>query len=150
MVNLIASKLLKLVMYFQSTALPTQASLRWRGHQDVERFTAIVGCYTVSNAVCGSPNFLKPDWQALKAMKKVVPMAKLAKSFSMLIVLALTAYLPTAKPASAISAELAKKCRTMAIKAYPPPTPGSKSTGAEKSQRDYFRECIAKGDKIEN
>lgn len=77
-------------------------------------------------------------------------MAMLAKRFSMLIVLALTAYLPTAQPASAISAELANKCRAMAIKAYPPPKPGSKPTGAEKSQRDYFRECIAKGGKTEN
>ena len=77
-------------------------------------------------------------------------MTKLATRFSMLIVLALTAYLPTAQPASAISAELAKKCRAMAIKAYPTPTPGSKLTGAEKAQRDYFRECVAKGGKMED
>ena len=83
-------------------------------------------------------------------MEKVVPMAMLAKRFSMLIVLALTAYLPTAHAASAISTELAKKCRAMAIKAYPPPTPGSKPTGAGKGQRDYFRECVAKGGKMEN
>jgi hypothetical protein len=46
-------------------------------------------------------------------------MAPLAKSFSTLIVLALTAYLSMAQPASAISVELAKKCRAMAIKAHP-------------------------------
>jgi hypothetical protein len=83
-------------------------------------------------------------------MEKVVPMAMLAKRFSMLIVLALTAYLPTAQPVSAISAELANKCRAMAIKDYPTPRPGSKLTGAEKSQRDYFRECVTKGGKMEN
>ena len=46
-------------------------------------------------------------------------MATLAKSFSTLIVLALTAYLSMAQQASAISVELAKKCRAMAIKAHP-------------------------------
>ena len=77
-------------------------------------------------------------------------MAKFAKNFSTLIVLALTAYLPMVRPASAISADLAKKCRLMAIKAHPTPTPGSKPTGAEKAQRDYFRECVAKDGKMEN
>jgi len=77
-------------------------------------------------------------------------MAKLAKNFSMLIVLALTAYLPTAQPASAISAELAKKCRAMAIKAHPTQLAGTKSTGVEKAQRDYFQECIAKDGKMGN
>jgi hypothetical protein len=62
----------------------------------------------------------------------------------------LTAYLPTPQPASAISVELANKCRAMAIKVYPPPKSGSKPTGAEKSQRDYFRECVAKDGKMEN
>lgn len=77
-------------------------------------------------------------------------MTKLAKSFSMLIILTLMAYLPMAQPASAISADLAKKCRAMAIKAHPTPRPGSKSTGAEKAQREYFGECVAKGGKMEN
>jgi hypothetical protein len=78
------------------------------------------------------------------------PMAQLAKSFSTLIVLALTAYLPTVQPASAISAELAKKCRLMAIKAHPTAMAGTKATGVEKAQRDYFRECVAKDGKMEN
>ena len=77
-------------------------------------------------------------------------MATLAKSFSTLIVLALTAYLSMAQPASAISVELAKKCRAMAIKAHPTQKAGTKQTGIEKAQRDYFRECIAKDGKMEN
>ena len=77
-------------------------------------------------------------------------MAKLAKSSITVMVLALTAYLPTVQPAPAITAELAKKCRLMAINAHPTPTPGSKPTGAEKAQRDYFRECVAKNGKMEN
>jgi hypothetical protein len=95
-------------------------------------------------------NLYTQKWQALDVMVKVVSMAKLAKSFSALIVLALMAYLPTARPASAISAELAKKCRAMAIKAHPSPKLGSKASGADKAQRDYFRECIAKGGNAEN
>lgn len=77
-------------------------------------------------------------------------MARLAKNFIAFVVLALTVYLPTVQPASAITAELAKKCRLMAIAAHPTPTPGSKPTGAEKAQRDYFRECVAKNGKMEN
>jgi hypothetical protein len=77
-------------------------------------------------------------------------MATLAKNFSTLIVLALTAYLSMAQPASAISVELAKKCRAMAIKAHPTQKAGTKQTGIEKAQRDYFRECIAKDGKMEN
>jgi hypothetical protein len=53
-------------------------------------------------------------------------------------------------PSSAISAELAKKCRAMAIKAHPNPIPGSKASGAEKAEREYFQTCIAKGGKMEN
>jgi hypothetical protein len=49
-----------------------------------------------------------------------------------LIVLALTAYLSMAQPASAISVELAKKCRAMAIKAHPTQIAGTKQTGIEK------------------
>jgi len=52
------------------------------------------------------------------------------------------AALPSAAQ-SAISAELARKCRELAIKAHPTLPAGSKG-GAEQAQRDYFRECIAK------
>jgi hypothetical protein len=44
--------------------------------------------------------------------------------------------------AAAITAELAKKCREMMIKAYPTRPAGSR-TGAEQAQRDYFKQCIA-------
>ena len=77
-------------------------------------------------------------------------MTKLTTSLSAAIVLTLAAYLPTTQPALAITAELAKKCRALAIKAHPSPKPGSKKTGIEKAQRDYFRECVAKDGKTEN
>ena len=66
------------------------------------------------------------------------------------MVLALAAYLPMTSPSSAISADLAKKCRAMAIKAHPTPLAGSKASGVEKAQRDYFQACIAKDGKMDN
>ncbi len=47
---------------------------------------------------------------------------------------------------SGISADLAKKCREQAIKAYPTAKAGTKAQGVEKSQRDAFQACITKGD----
>jgi hypothetical protein len=51
-----------------------------------------------------------------------------------------------AKP---ISAELARKCQALAIKAHPTRPPGSRYGSAE-AQRQYFQECVAKGGKVEN
>jgi hypothetical protein len=44
---------------------------------------------------------------------------------------------------SSITAELAKKCRSLAIQAYPTQPAGVKSR-FEEQQRAYFRECVAK------
>lgn len=44
-------------------------------------------------------------------------------------------------PASAVSAELAKKCRAMSIKTYPSARIGSK-TGNSKAQFTYYRTCL--------
>ena len=52
------------------------------------------------------------------------------------------------QPASAITADLAKKCRELALKAHPTPRAGTK-TGAAKSQQDYFRNCVAKNGKVD-
>jgi hypothetical protein len=46
---------------------------------------------------------------------------------------------------SGISADLAKKCREEAVKAYPTPKAGTKAQGVEKSQRDAFQACVSKG-----
>lgn len=93
---------------------------------------------------------LRDFGQPFEAMEKIALMTKLAARLSLLIVFALIAYLPTAETAAAVSAELAKQCRAMAFKAHPPEKPGSKSTGAEKAQREYFSECITKGGKMGN
>ncbi|MEW6455071.1 MAG: hypothetical protein AB1490_30825 [Pseudomonadota bacterium] len=46
-------------------------------------------------------------------------------------------------PAEAITAELAKKCRQMAVTVHPSARPGTR-TGAQKAQNEYYRECVAK------
>jgi len=47
------------------------------------------------------------------------------------------------QPALALTAELAKKCRALAIRAHPTRPAGGKSS-AEQAQRDYFRACVSK------
>jgi hypothetical protein len=61
---------------------------------------------------------------------------------------ALAALLSTQAPAEAITVELAKKCRAMAIKEHPTPRVGTK-TGAHKAQTEYFRSCVAKDGKMD-
>ena len=55
------------------------------------------------------------------------------------------AFVACAQPASALDAELAKKCRDLAIKEHPMPVAGSTSTGAAKAQRDAYKACVARG-----
>ena len=76
-------------------------------------------------------------------------MAKLAKSSLAFVVLSLAVYLPPTHPSFAITADLAKKCRAMAVKAHPTPVAGSKAGGIEKAQRDYFQSCVAKGGEMD-
>jgi hypothetical protein len=44
--------------------------------------------------------------------------------------------------ANAISVDLAKKCRELAITAHPPARAGT--TAYAQAERDYFRECVEK------
>jgi hypothetical protein len=53
----------------------------------------------------------------------------------------------TTPSSSSITAELAKKCRALAIQAYPTQPAGVKSR-FEEQQRAYFRECVAKNGKM--
>jgi hypothetical protein len=65
----------------------------------------------------------------------------LARSVPTLSALIIATY--SASPAAAISAELANKCRDMAIKSHPPPFPLGNKAYAQ-AERDFFRSCIAK------
>ena len=49
------------------------------------------------------------------------------------------------KPAAAISVELAKKCRALALQAHPYRLPGVKGPGTAAAERSYYAECVAKG-----
>jgi hypothetical protein len=48
------------------------------------------------------------------------------------------------RPAHAITADLAKMCRELMVKAYPPVTAGSKHGNAQE-ERQYYRTCLAHG-----
>lgn len=72
-------------------------------------------------------------------------MTKLAKALVLILAPCLLVYSAMARSQTAIGADLAKKCRAMAIQAHPTPKPGTKATGAEKAQRDYFSLCVSKG-----
>ena len=61
---------------------------------------------------------------------------------------AFVALICAGQPASAVTAELAKKCREMAFKAHPPVAIGSKTSNA-KGQQEYFRTCLAKNGKMD-
>jgi hypothetical protein len=61
------------------------------------------------------------------------------------VLVAVEIFLAATSPANAISADLAKKCRDMAIKAHPYKLPGEKGPGTAGSQRTYFSDCISKG-----
>src|SRR5260221_14791289 len=51
--------------------------------------------------------------------------------------------------ATPISAELAKTCRALAVKAHPTQPAGSRTASGE-AQRRYFQECVAKRRNMKN
>jgi hypothetical protein len=53
-----------------------------------------------------------------------------------------------AKPVFAISADLAKKCRELSIKAHPPKPAGTKDDKSRQAQREYFRVCVEKNGNV--
>jgi hypothetical protein len=56
--------------------------------------------------------------------------------------------------ASAITAELAKKCEGLSAKAFPPREIGNPAAGSAKgsaqSKRDYFNKCVANGGNMDS
>jgi hypothetical protein len=53
------------------------------------------------------------------------------------------------RSATALSADLAKKCRDLAIKAHPTATAGS-TTGSGAAQRGFYQACLAKGGNVDS
>lgn len=56
--------------------------------------------------------------------------------------------LSVAPPAAAISADLAKKCREMAIHAHPPAPAGTSPYAA--AERTFFADCISKNGQMKD
>ncbi len=75
-------------------------------------------------------------------------MAKILNAVAAVIVAVQILVLFAAAPAVAISADLAKKCRAMAIKAHPLARPGTKPYA--QAERDFFSECIAKDGEMQD
>ncbi|WP_245321637.1 hypothetical protein [Bradyrhizobium sp. LTSPM299] len=58
------------------------------------------------------------------------------------------------EPASAITADVARKCRTLTAIQFPPRAPGNPAAGSAKgsgrAQYEYFDKCVANGGKVDN
>ena len=56
--------------------------------------------------------------------------------------------------ASAITAELARKCSVLTTKQFPPREPGNPAAGSARGsgsdQRAYFNKCVANGGKVDD
>jgi hypothetical protein len=75
-------------------------------------------------------------------------MVRLGTNFGMAVILAGALVGATAGPAGAISADLARKCRDMAIRAHPPQPAGTRAYA--EAERLYYRACITNGGNMTN
>jgi hypothetical protein len=82
--------------------------------------------------------------QHLRKEAAMTPVIKISST----LVLGAVLVGPFTTGASAISVELAKTCREMAIKAYPTKPAGS-TTGSAKAQREFYQNCLAKDGKVD-
>jgi hypothetical protein len=71
-------------------------------------------------------------------------MKKTLKTLCIFGLLGIAVNVTAPPPASAVTAELANKCRAMALKAYPRKLAGSKK-GTSGAERKYFQDCVARG-----
>ena len=76
-------------------------------------------------------------------------MRKFLTALAAVILPAQSIILSATSPAAAISADLAKKCREMAVKAHPPPIPPGNKAYAQ-AERDFFRECVSKNGQMQD
>jgi hypothetical protein len=73
---------------------------------------------------------------------------KVARTVARVSVLVLVASSAGNNTASALTAELAKKCREMMVGAHPPQPAGS-STGSAQQERSYFLACVDRAGKMD-
>jgi hypothetical protein len=76
-------------------------------------------------------------------------MMRVAISFLGAVIVAAVWSMSMIQSASAITADVARKCREVAIKAHPPTTAGSK-TGAAQAERESYRACVAQGGNVKD
>jgi hypothetical protein len=78
----------------------------------------------------------------------IIPVPAILVAFVLSAMAARAETVPPARSdtAGSISAELAKKCRALAIKAHPTERAGTSPYA--QAQRDYFQNCVAKGGNV--
>ena len=74
-------------------------------------------------------------------------MANILRAITATILSAYIIVLYGPRPAAAISADLANKCRDMAIKSHPPPSPPGNKAYAQ-AEREFFRNCVSKNGQV--
>lgn len=76
------------------------------------------------------------------------------KAGAVAVALACLAGVAIPKPASAITAELARTCKTLMTKQFPPREPGNPAAGSTKGsgrdQQAYFNKCVANNGKVDD
>jgi hypothetical protein len=81
-------------------------------------------------------------------------MSTYPKCASALIALVCLAVPPTVDEASAVSVEVAKKCRALTATAFPPRVAGNPAAGnakgSTKDAQDYFKKCVANDGKVDD
>jgi hypothetical protein len=88
------------------------------------------------------------------AIKAEPTMFTTLKNASVLVALVCVAVGCMTGSASAVTAQLAKKCQALTTKAFPPRVPGNPAAGSAKgtgqSQRAYFNRCVANGGNLDD
>lgn len=84
---------------------------------------------------------------------RAVRTSKRIKAGTLALLFAVAALPPTGASAKAISAEVAKKCKILRAKQFPPrqignPAAGS-AYGSGQDKREFFRRCVANGGKMD-
>jgi hypothetical protein len=82
-------------------------------------------------------------------MRSMIAKLRFASLFAALVC---TAIASTANNASAVTAEVAKKCSALTAKGFPPRVIGNPAAGTAKGtpqeQQNYFKRCVANGGNV--
>ena len=90
-------------------------------------------------------DIIHPRSQAAREAKTMIKLFAITLALGSMVGMAVAQQSPTPP-----TAELAKKCRELEIKAYPPKPAGSTKIGIAQEERDYFARCIRNGGNMDN